>query len=166
MYHFLSGYTAKVAGTEKGLGSEPEATFSTCFGAPFMPRHPSVYAKMLGERISQHNARCWLVNTGWTSGAYGVGHRMPINHTRSLLKAALTGALGQVNMREDQSFGLKVPEKCPNVPDEIMTPRETWVDKGAYDETARGLVGRFHENFTQFKPYVSADVADAAPHES
>ncbi len=164
MYHFLSGYTAKVAGTEKGLSNEPEATFSTCFGAPFMPRHPSVYAKMLGERISKHNARCWLVNTGWTSGAYGVGHRMPINHTRALLKAALSGLLAKVGMREDQTFGLNVPEKCPDVPDVIMSPRETWADKGAYDSTARDLVGRFHENFVQFEPFVGKEIVAAAPH--
>ena len=164
MYHFLSGYTAKVAGTEKGLGGEPQATFSTCFGAPFMPRHPSVYAKMLGERIDRHKARCWLVNTGWTCGAYGVGHRMPINHTRALLKAALNGALTEVGMREDRSFGLNVPETCPDVPDEIMSPRESWADKGAYDSTARDLVGRFHANFTQFEPYVGKEVAAAAPH--
>ena len=164
MYHFLSGYTAKVAGTEKGLSNEPEATFSTCFGAPFMPRHPSVYAKMLGERISKHKARCWLVNTGWTSGAYGIGHRMLINHTRSLLKAALTGSLAQAGMREDSSFGLNVPQNCPDVPDEIMTPRETWADKSAYDTTARDLVGRFHENFVQFEPYVCEEVVAAAPH--
>ena len=164
MYHFLSGYTAKVAGTEKGLGGEPQATFSTCFGAPFMPRHPSVYAQMLGERISRHKARCWLVNTGWTRGAYGVGHRMPINHTRTLLKAALNGSLAQVGMREDHNFGLNVPEACPDVPDEIMSPRESWVDKGAYDITARNLIGRFHANFAQFEPYVRKEVVAAAPH--
>jgi len=163
MYHFLSGYTAKVAGTEKGLAKEPQATFSTCFGAPFMPRHPTVYAKMLGERIARHGAKCWLVNTGWTSGSYGIGHRMPINHTRALLRAAIDGTLAGLPMREDKAFGLKVPEACPNVPREILTPRETWRDKSAYDSTARDLVGRFHANFTQFEPYVGKEVRGAAP---
>ncbi len=163
MYHFLSGYTAKVAGTEKGLGNEPSATFSTCFGAPFMPRHPSVYAKMLGERISRHGSNCWLVNTGWTSGAYGVGHRMPIAYTRALLKAALDGVLAETPTRRDENFGFTVPEHCPQVPDALMRPRETWSDSAAYDETAKKLVGRFQENFAQFEAYVDADVKAAAP---
>ena len=163
MYHFLSGYTAKVAGTEKGLGNEPEATFSTCFGAPFMPRHPAVYAKMLGDRIARHGVKCWLVNTGWTSGAYGVGHRMPIAHTRALLRAALDGSLAGVPARTDANFGLCVPEHCPGVPDELLKPRETWSDKGAYDTTARDLVGRFHANFAQFEGHVDAGIKAAEP---
>ena len=163
MYHFLSGYTAKVAGTEKGLGNEPQATFSTCFGAPFMPRHPSVYAKMLGERIARHETDCWLVNTGWSGGAYGVGSRMKIRYTRALLHAALGGGLADAPVTVDASFGLHVPEACPDVPSEVLTPRDTWADKEAYDETARALVARFHANFESFAPYVSDAVKAAAP---
>jgi len=163
MYHFLSGYTAKVAGTEKGLGKEPQATFSTCFGAPFMPRHPSVYAGMLGERIARHGVDCWLVNTGWTGGAFGTGQRMPIAHTRALLRAALEGSLGQASMQVDPLFGLSVPESCPGVPQGVLTPRSTWADKSAYDAAARTLVGRFQDNFTQYNDYVDAGVRAAAP---
>ncbi len=164
MYHFLSGYTAKVAGTEKGLGKEPQATFSTCFGAPFMPRHPSVYAEMLRDKIEQTGAKCWLVNTGWTGGAYGTGERMKISHTRALLRAALDGSLNKVAMRRDACFGLEVPESCLGVPDEVLNPRDTWGDKGAYDSQASDLVGRFHNNFTQFESHVSEAVKAAAPH--
>ena len=164
MYHFLSGYTAKVAGTEKGLGREPQATFSTCFGAPFMPRHPSVYAEILHNKIEQTGARCWLVNTGWTGGAFGVGERMKISHTRALLRAALDGSLDKVALRRDTSFGLDVPESCPGVPDEVLNPRGTWNDKGAYDSQASDLVERFHNNFTQFESHVGAEVKAAAPH--
>jgi len=163
MYHFLSGYTAKVAGTEKGLGNEPEATFSTCFGAPFMPRHPSVYAEMLGRRIARHGTDCWLVNTGWTGGAYGVGHRMQIRYTRALLNAALDGAFADVATWVEPNFGLHVPESCPHVPKKVLNPRETWADKMAYDAAARDLVARFHANFAQFAPFVSAEIAAAAP---
>ncbi len=163
MYHFLSGYTAKVAGTEKGLGKEPQATFSTCFGAPFMPRHPSVYAKLLGERIARHGSACWLVNTGWTGGAYGTGHRMPIAHTRALLNAALDGTLANAPTRQDVNFGLAVPTACPGVPDEVLDPRNTWADKQAYDAKARDLAGRFNDNFGQFEAYVDSSVKAAAP---
>ena len=163
MYYFLSGYTAKVAGTETGLGSAPEATFSTCFGAPFMPRHPSVYAELLGERIARHGAVCWLVNTGWTGGAYGVGSRMKIGHTRALLHAALDGALAAAPAHVDSHFGLSVPESCAGVPGEVLNPRSTWADKGAYDHTARELINRFHENFESFAPYVTDAVKAAAP---
>ena len=163
MYHFLSGYTAKVAGTEKGLGSEPQATFSTCFGAPFMPRHPSVYAKMLGERIARHNTACWLVNTGWSGGSYGVGSRMKIQYTRALLHAALDGSLAATPLAIDPSFGLHVPQACSGVPSNVLNPRDTWADKSAYDQTARDLVGRFHANFTVFDPYVTEAVKAAAP---
>ncbi len=162
MYHFLSGYTARVAGTEKGLSNAPEATFSTCFGAPFMPRHPAVYAKMLGARIKQHGAQCWLVNTGWSGGAYGVGRRMPIAHTRALLRAALDGRLAGVPLREDPNFGLFVPEGCPEVPSEVLDPRGTWSDKRAYDETARELTGRFAANFAEFEPFVGREVKEVA----
>jgi phosphoenolpyruvate carboxykinase (ATP) len=164
MYHFLSGYTAKVAGTETGLGNAPQATFSTCFGAPFMPRHPSVYAEMLGERIAKHKTDCWLVNTGWSGGSYGVGTRMKIQYTRALLHAALDGTLAGTPMTVDPSFGLHIPESCPHVPSDVLSPRNTWADKKAYDETARELVGRFHSNFDSFAAYVSDDVKASAPH--
>ena len=161
-YHFLSGYTARVAGTEKGLGNAPEATFSTCFGAPFMPRHPAVYAKMLGERIVKHGAQCWLVNTGWSGGAYGTGKRMSIAYTRALLRAALDGSLAAAPVRQDRNFGLYVPESCPEVPSEVLDPRGTWSDKKAYDETARELTRRFEENFSKYEPFVDSDVKKVA----
>jgi phosphoenolpyruvate carboxykinase (ATP) len=162
MYHFLSGYTARVAGTEKGLSNEPEATFSTCFGAPFMPRHPSVYAKMLGALIKEQGAQCWLVNTGWSGGTYGVGRRMPIAYTRALLRAALDGRLAAAPVREDANFGLLVPESCPEVPNEMLDPRGTWSDKKAYDETARGLTHRFEANFREYEPFVGSEIKEAA----
>tara|TARA_Y100001970_G_scaffold294256_1_gene449264 strand:- start:55560 stop:57167 length:1608 start_codon:yes stop_codon:yes gene_type:complete len=163
IYHFLSGYTAKVAGTEKGLGSEPQATFSTCFGAPFMPRHPSVYAEMLLRRIKETDANCWLVNTGWTGGAYGVGERMAIGNTRSLLRSALDGTLNNIDMKNDNLFNLSIPTSCPGVHSSVLDPRETWNDKEAYDIQARDLVERFHKNFTQFKDHVGEHVLHAAP---
>ena len=161
MYHFLSGYTARVAGTEKGLGKEPQAIFSSCFGAPFMPRHPSVYARLLGERIAQTGAQCWLVNTGWTGGAYGIGTRMPIEHTRNLIRAALDGHLAEVPVTIHPTFGLAVPEVCPEVPAEVLNPRETWDDKQAYDRCARDLSTRFQVNFKQFEAYVGDRVKAA-----
>jgi phosphoenolpyruvate carboxykinase (ATP) len=160
MYHFLSGYTARVAGTEKGV-TEPQATFSTCFGAPFMPRHPSVYAKMLGDYIAKTGAKCWLVNTGWSGGAYGTGHRMKIGHTRAMVRAALAGQLAEVAAAPDPNFGVLVPESCPEVPTGVLKPRETWSDKSAYDSTARDLRGRFESNFKQFEPYVDEKVKKA-----
>ena len=162
MYHFLSGYTARVAGTEKGLGNAPEATFSTCFGAPFMPRHPAVYAKMLGERIVRHEAQCWLVNTGWSGGAYGTGKRMSIAYTRALLRAALDGRLAAAPVRQEKNFGLYVPESCPEVPSEVLDPRGTWSDKQAYDATARELTRRFEENFSEYEPFVANEVKKVA----
>ncbi|HEX5599890.1 MAG TPA: phosphoenolpyruvate carboxykinase [Hyphomicrobiaceae bacterium] len=162
-YHFLSGYTAKVAGTEKGLGSEPQATFSTCFGAPFMPRHPSVYGNMLRELIAKHKVDCWLVNTGWTGGKYGVGHRMPIQVTRALLDAALSGTLKGQPMRTDPIFGFQVPTSLPGVDSKILNPRETWSDPAAYDEQAKALVEMFNKNFATFESHVDADVRAAAP---
>jgi phosphoenolpyruvate carboxykinase (ATP) len=161
MYHFLSGYTARVAGTEKGLGAAPQATFSTCFGAPFMPRHPSVYAKMLGERIAKHKAKCWLVNTGWSGGAYGVGERIRIAYTRAMVRAALDGRLAEVAMHRDAHFGLNIPDLCPDVPSEVLNARQAWADKSAYDEAARGLTKRFEGNFRQFEPFVDQDVKAA-----
>ncbi|HEY8351321.1 MAG TPA: phosphoenolpyruvate carboxykinase [Sphingomonadales bacterium] len=163
MYHFLSGYTAKVAGTEKGLGKEPQATFSTCFGAPFMPRHPSVYGNLLRDKIAKSEVNCWLVNTGWTGGVYGVGKRMPIQVTRALLSAALDGSLANAPMRTDPNFGFAVPVSCPDVPDQILNPRDTWADPAAYDQKARELVGLFIKNFEQFAPYVDESVRAAAP---
>jgi phosphoenolpyruvate carboxykinase (ATP) len=163
MYHFLSGYTAKVAGTEKGLGKEPQATFSTCFGAPFMPRHPSVYGNMLRELIARHNVDCWLVNTGWTGGKFGTGRRMPIKATRALLDAALSGALKNQPMRTDPLFGFQVPTALAGVDAAILNPRETWADKAAYDAQARALVDMFNKNFAKFEVHVDADVKAAAP---
>ncbi len=160
MYHFLSGYTARVAGTEKGV-TEPQATFSTCFGAPFMPRHPSVYAKMLGDYIAKTGAKCWLVNTGWSGGAYGTGQRMKIGHTRAMVRAALAGQLAEVAATQDPNFGVLVPESCPEVPAGVLKPRETWSDKSAYDSTARDLRGRFESNFKQFEAYVDDKVKQA-----
>ena len=163
MYHFLSGYTAKVAGTEKGLGSEPQATFSTCFGAPFMPRHPSVYGNLLRELIAKHKVDCWLVNTGWTGGKFGTGRRMPIKATRALLDAALSGALKSQPMRTDPVFGFQVPTSLPGVDPAILNPRETWNDKAAYDTQASALVEMFNKNFEKFSVHVDADVKAAAP---
>jgi phosphoenolpyruvate carboxykinase (ATP) len=163
MYHFLSGYTAKVAGTEKGLGSEPQATFSTCFGAPFMPRHPSTYGNMLRDLIAKHGVDCWLVNTGWTGGRFGVGRRMPIKVTRALLDAALSGALKTQPMRTDPVFGFAVPTSLPGVEPGILNPRETWADKAAYDTQARTLVDMFNKNFAKFEVHVDNAVRAAAP---
>ncbi len=163
MYHFLSGYTAKVAGTEKGLGKEPQATFSTCFGAPFMPRHPSAYGNMLRELIARHKVDCWLVNTGWTGGKFGVGRRMPIKATRALLDAALSGALKSQPMRTDPLFGFQVPTALAGVDPAILNPRETWADKAAYDAQAQALVDMFNKNFAKFEVHVDADVKAAAP---
>jgi phosphoenolpyruvate carboxykinase (ATP) len=163
MYHFLSGFTAKVAGTEKGLGKEPQPTFSTCFGAPFMPRHPSEYGNLLRDLIAQHKADCWLVNTGWTGGAFGVGSRMPIKATRALLSAALDGTLANVEMRVDPHFRFRVPVSVPHVDAKILNPRDTWTDKAAYDAQAKKLVQMFRENFRKFEAHVGADVLQAAP---
>jgi phosphoenolpyruvate carboxykinase (ATP) len=162
MYHFLSGYTARVAGTEKGMGSEPQATFSTCFGAPFLPRRPEVYGKLLARLIAERGASCWLVNTGWTGGAYGVGKRMAIAHTRALLSAALGGALDDVAYRRDPFFGLQIPEQVPGVPAEVLDPRAAWSDRSAYDRAAADLVDRFEQNFASFADLVDADVRAAA----
>ncbi|MCO5734652.1 phosphoenolpyruvate carboxykinase [Rhizobium sp. SSA_523] len=162
MYHFLSGYTAKVAGTEKGV-TEPEATFSTCFGAPFMPRHPTEYGNLLRDLIARHGVDCWLVNTGWTGGAYGTGRRMPIKATRALLTAALTGELKKAEFRTDANFGFAVPVNVPGVDGAILDPRSTWTDGGAYDAQARKLVDMFVSNFTKFEQHVDSKVRDAAP---
>ncbi|MBO0724840.1 MAG: phosphoenolpyruvate carboxykinase [Blastocatellia bacterium] len=163
MYHFISGYTAKVAGTEKGLGKEPQATFSTCFGAPFMVHHPGVYAELLRERIAKHHAHCWLVNTGWSGGPYGEGHRMKIAHTRAMVRAALDGRLANVSTEPDPIFGIHVPVMCPDVPNEVLKPRNTWKNPNAYDEKARQLAKLFRENFEQFAAGVSDEVKAAGP---
>jgi phosphoenolpyruvate carboxykinase (ATP) len=162
MYHFLSGYTAKVAGTEIGV-TEPEATFSTCFGAPFMPRHPSVYGNLLKERIAKGGVDCWLVNTGWTGGKYGVGKRMPIKATRALLNAALDGSLNDAEFRTDPNFGFKVPVSVAGVDSAILDPRGTWTNAAEYDATAARLVDLFVENFAQFAEHVDEGVRQAAP---
>jgi phosphoenolpyruvate carboxykinase (ATP) len=162
MYHFLSGYTAKVAGTEIGV-TEPEATFSTCFGAPFMPRHPSVYGNLLKKRIAEGKVDCWLVNTGWTGGKYGVGKRMPIKATRALLNAALDGSLNNARFRKDPNFGFEVPVEVPGVDSKILDPRGTWSDPREYDRTAARLVDLFVDNFAQFADQVDEGVRQAGP---
>jgi phosphoenolpyruvate carboxykinase (ATP) len=162
MYHFLSGYTAKVAGTEKGV-TEPQATFSTCFGAPFMPRPPSVYGNLLRELIARHHVDCWLVNTGWTGGKHGIGRRMPIRVTRRLLTAALDGSLSKADFRRDPYFGLAVPTHVPGVEPHILTPHKTWQDKAAFAETAQKLIDMFQDNFKRFENDVDADIRAAAP---
>ena len=162
MYHFISGYTAKVAGTEKGI-KEPTATFSACFGAPFMMRHPSVYARLLAEKIEKHHANCWLVNTGWTGGAYGVGSRMRIEHTRALMNAALNGSFEKVEMQTDPTFGFLVPSEAPGVPRDILSPRNAWSNTSDYDANAKKLAVLFHENFEQFKDESPDYVLAAGP---
>jgi phosphoenolpyruvate carboxykinase (ATP) len=161
MYHFLSGFTSKVAGTERGV-TEPEPTFSTCFGAPFMPRRPEVYGNLLREKIASHGATCWLVNTGWTGGAYGSGQRMPIKATRALLTAALDGSLAEAEFRKDPNFGFDVPVNVEGVPDMLLDPRRTWNDKDAYDAQAAKLVQMFADNFAQYVPFIDDDVKAAA----
>ena len=164
MYHFLSGYTARVAGTEIGV-TEPEATFSTCFGAPFMPRHPSIYGNLLKERIAKGAVQCWLVNTGWTGGKAtmpGIS-RMPIKATRALLNAALDGSLNNAEFRKDQNFGFEFPVAVPGVDSGILDPREAWADMAEYDVTARGLVQQFIDNFAQFADHVDEGVRQSAP---
>jgi phosphoenolpyruvate carboxykinase (ATP) len=161
MYHFLSGFTSKVAGTERGI-TEPQPTFSTCFGAPFMPRRPEVYGKLLQDKILKHGATCWLVNTGWTGGAYGTGRRMPIKATRALLTAALDGSLSQAEFRRDPNFGFDVPVALQGVDPTLLNPRDTWADKGAFDAQARKLVEMFSKNFGQYVPFIDDDVKAAA----
>ncbi len=157
MYHFLSGFTSKVAGTEKDV-TEPQPTFSTCFGAPFMPRRPEVYGNLLRQKIAEHGVTCWLVNTGWTGGAYGTGSRMPIHATRTLLTAALNGSLTRAKYRMDDSFGFTVPVACPGVPDILLDPRRTWDKPDAYDRQSARLVRMFEENFRQYEAHVDAEV--------
>ncbi len=162
MYQFISGYTAKVAGTEKGV-TEPQPTFSTCFGAPFMVHHPSVYAGLLGTKIEEQNVNCWLINTGWSGGPYGVGSRMKIAYTRAMINAALAGELANAEYREDSVFGLMVPTHVPNVPDEVLDPRGTWADPEAYDEQAAKLARLFVENFKKYEEGASDEIKAAGP---
>jgi phosphoenolpyruvate carboxykinase (ATP) len=161
MYHFLSGFTSKVAGTERGV-TEPEPTFSTCFGAPFMPRRPEVYGSLLRQKIAQHGANCWLVNTGWTGGAYGTGSRMPIRATRALLTSALDGSLTTTEFRKDPNFGFDVPVTVSGVADILLDPRRTWSDAAAYDLQAKKLVDMFADNFVQYLPHIDNDIKIAA----
>jgi phosphoenolpyruvate carboxykinase (ATP) len=161
MYHFLSGFTSKVAGTERGV-TEPEPTFSTCFGAPFMPRRPEEYGNLLRDKIAKHGATCWLVNTGWTGGAYGTGSRMPIKATRALLTAALDGSLAEAKFRKDPNFGFDVPIAVDGVDGTLLDPRGTWADADAYDAQAQKLVQMFADNFEQYIPYIDEDVKAAA----
>ena len=160
MYHFISGYTAKLAGTERGV-TTPQAAFSACYGAPFMARDVSVYAELLGEKIRKHGSSCWLVNTGWTGGAYGVGNRMKLSHTRAMINAALDGTLQTVATKVDPVFGLHVPTSCPGVPDEVFDARSTWADKAAYDAAAKDLAERFEKNFQQYASTAGAGIGEA-----
>ncbi len=162
MYHFLSGYTAQVAGTEKGLGREPKATFSTCFAHPFLPRHPEVYGQMFSDLIARHGATCWLVNTGWSGGQFGVGQRMAIRHTRALLRGALDGSLTRMVFHKEPFFGLAIPEQVPGIPDEVLDPRQSWADKAAYDRMAQHLIERFEDNFSAYEAGVGAAVKAVA----
>jgi phosphoenolpyruvate carboxykinase (ATP) len=161
-YYFLSGYTAKVAGTERGV-KEPQATFSACFGEPFLPLHPNEYARKLGEKIQRHGPNVWLINTGWTAGAYGQGHRMPIPHTRAMVGAALEGKIPTTGGSIDPVFGLPIPDAVPGVPTELLTPRKTWSDGAAYDRQAAKLAEMFRENFRRYEDQASDEVRAAAP---
>lgn len=162
MYHFISGYTAKVAGTEAGI-NEPVSAFSACFGAPFLPLHPTKYAEMLGERMTEHNVNIWLVNTGWSGGAYGTGKRMKLSYTRAMITAALNGQFDHVEFQEMPVFGLHIPTACPNVPDNLLNPRDTWEDQNAYDQKAQELANKFVQNFEQFKAEANEEIMAAAP---
>ena len=162
MYHFISGYTAKVAGTEAGI-TEPQTTFSACFGAPFMPLHPTKYAEMLGDKMREHNVNVWLINTGWSGGEYGVGERISLEHTRAMITAILNGGLEAVDYTKHVVFGLQMPKTCPNVPSEILNPRNTWRDKSAYDIKANKLADAFNKNFEQFADNANIEILEAAP---
>jgi phosphoenolpyruvate carboxykinase (ATP) len=161
-YHFVSGYTAKVAGTERGI-TEPQATFSACFGAPFMPLHPTIYAGLLGDRLRRHGATTWLVNTGWTGGPYGVGQRISIGYSRAVIRAALSGALDGVEFGIDPVFGFQVPRSCPDVPPEVLDTRSTWPDPADYDDAARSLARRFTANFEPYAAQAQPEVTAAGP---
>lgn len=162
MFHFISGYTAKVAGTEAGV-TEPQLTFSACFGKAFLPLHPAKYAKLLGEKMQKHNVNVWLVNTGWSGGAYGVGQRMKLSYTRSMITAALKGSLLNADFIEHPVFGLRMPTTCTGVPSEILDPRNTWLDKNAYDTKANELAIAFLNNYKQFEAFSSEEIQNALP---
>ena len=162
MYHFISGYTAKVAGTEVGV-TEPKATFSACFGAAFLVLHPTKYAELLAEKMREHGTSAWLVNTGWTGGAYGKGHRIDLPHTRSIISAIHSGALADVETQRDEYFGLAIPKTCPDVPAEILSPWNTWEDRTDYDATAKKLVALFHKNFAKYSDGASEELIAAGP---
>ena len=162
MFHFISGYTAKVAGTEAGI-TEPVTAFSACFGAPFLPLHPTKYAEMLGKKMTENNVNVWLINTGWTGGAYGVGNRMSLKHTRAMITAALNDELENVEYKTHEVFGLDMPLSCPNVPSEILSPKNTWEDKAAYDKKAYHLAEQFVKNFEQFAENANEEILAAAP---
>lgn len=161
-FHFISGYTAKVAGTEAGI-TEPVVAFSACFGAPFMPLHPTYYAEMLSRKMQESNVNVWLINTGWSGGSYGKGSRMKLGYTRAMITAALNGELDQVNYQKHEIFGLAMPEECPNVPQEVLSPRNTWESKEEYDDTARQLARKFNDNFKQFESYANEEIMAGAP---
>ncbi len=163
LYYFLAGYTSKLAGTEVGLGKEPQATFSMCFGSPFMPLAPGVYADLLGKKIEQHQVDVWLVNTGWTGGPYGIGHRFELPYTRSMVTAALSGELAKISMRKEPFFNFWIPVTCPGVPDEVLDPQQTWSDKEAYQRQAKDLIARFTKNFEKFRGVISQEIFDAGP---
>lgn len=162
MYHFISGYTAKVAGTEAGI-TEPQTTFSACFGAPFLPLHPTRYAEMLGKKMHENNVNVWLINTGWTGGPYGEGKRMKLKYTRASITAAINGQLDEVSYSTDPVFGLKIPDTCPDVPSEVLKPRNTWKDKSAYDLKAADLAARFNKNFDKYSAKANEEILKAAP---
>ena len=161
MFHFVSGYTSKLAGTERGI-TEPQTTFSTCFGAPFLPLEPSVYAKMLGERIEKNNSRVFLINTGWSGGPYGVGSRIKLKYTRAMVAAAISGELDNVEYKLDDIFNVYIPQSCPNIPEEMLNPVNTWNDKVAYEKTAKELAGKFNENFKKYA-HMPENIVKAGP---
>jgi phosphoenolpyruvate carboxykinase (ATP) len=163
MYHFISGYTSKLAGTERGLGTEPQSTFSTCFSAPFLPLPPETYTHLLGEKLEKHKVQVWLLNTGWTGGPFGTGERIPLPFTRAMVHAAIRGDLDRSPMRREPIFGLDVPTACQGVPERLLDPRATWPDPKAYDERARALAAQFRDNFIQFAAQVSAEIAAGGP---
>jgi len=162
MYHYISGYTAKVAGTEMGV-TEPKATFSACFGAPFLPLHPGKYAAMLGEKLKTHKVNVWLINTGWTGGPYGIGNRIKLSYTRAMINAALEGNLEYVNFEKSPIFNLETPDSCPGVPDSLLNPKNTWLDKDMYDIQLRKLASLFVANFEQYQMGVAPEIRAAAP---
>ena len=162
MYHFISGYTAKVAGTEEGI-NEPSTTFSACFGEPFLPLHPTIYAELLGKKMVSNNVNIWLINTGWTGGNYGIGYRISLKHTRAIINAALSGQLNDVDYQNQNVFNLNIPTHCEGVPTELLNPRNTWNDKSAYDAKAKELALAFNENFNKYKEFANAEILDGAP---